>query len=227
MDKELKNLLDSDSEFMENFKSAAPGTYRHCDNVAQLCDAVCDKITYINRDVLYPAAKLHDIGKIFKPQYFCENQKDSNPHDTLTPKESYEILSRHVADGLLILIQEPCIPRKVLEVISQHHGNSAIKSICKTEEDLKFFRYRSCPPKTIEACTLMICDVIEATTRALFTKNKLDNIKQIIDEKINQLVDDVQLDALKIGELRQIKEVLIDEIENLYHKRIDYDEIKE
>ena len=224
LEPDVKALLEPDSELMEMFKDKAPGTFRHCDSVAQLTDAVCGHLQSIKRDILFPAAKLHDIGKICNPEFFAENQpKDSNIHDDLDVEVSFQYLSRHVSDSLMILLQYPCISREVLEVISQHHGNSPIRSICGDNLDCDKFRYIGKPPQSLEACTLMICDVVEAATRALFTKGKLNDIKQTVTQLIDVLVEDKQLDYLRIGELRVIRKVLCDEVGNLYHKRVDYD----
>ena len=223
MDRELKQLIDKDSDLMIDFRNKATGTFRHCDSVASLVDSICEELDYLNRDELYVAAKLHDIGKSVMPHMFSENQKkDENIHDSLDTDISFLYLSKHVSDSLLILLQYNEIPRKVLEYISQHHGNTPIKSICKTEDDYKKYRYQSVPPKSVEACVLMICDVVEAATRAFFTSNKLKDIKETITKLIDSLVEDKQLDYLKIGELRVIRKVLIKEIGNLYHKRVDY-----
>ena len=222
----LKQLLEPDSDLMTMFKEKAPGTYRHCDTVAQLTDSICSEIKELDRDVLFPAAKLHDIGKTLFPAYFCENQQDDNVHDKLEAEVSFQYLSRHVSDGILLLLKEPSISKQVLEVVGQHHGNSPIRSLCKTDKDLKIYRYPSVPPRTLEACTLMICDVVEAATRSLFIKQKLEDIKQTVTNLIDVMVEDKQLDFLRIGELRVIRQVLCNEVESLYHKRIDYDEAK-
>ena len=66
---ELKALLDSESELMRLFREKAPGTLRHCESVAHLTDAVCVNVASLDRDILFPAAKLHDIGKIINPLY--------------------------------------------------------------------------------------------------------------------------------------------------------------
>ena len=225
IDIEIKKLIDNESDLMVRFKEIAPGTFRHCESVASLVDAVCSELDYVNRDDLYVAAKLHDIGKILNPYYFCENQtKDKNIHNDLDRDDSYQFISRHVSDSLLILLQYNEINRKILEYISQHHGNSPIRSICKSSSDFEKYRYNAFPPQTVEACILMICDVVEAATRAFFTKGKLKNIKKTVIDLIDTLVEDKQLDYLRIGELRIIRRVLISELGNLYHKRIEYDD---
>jgi len=222
MDKDLRLLLEADSQLMEWFKEKTPGTFRHCEAVAQLTDAISAELD-LDRPVLYTAAKLHDIGKTLNPDYFCENQtKDDNIHNDLPPEISFQYISRHVSDSLLLLVNEPCIPRSVLRIISQHHGNSPVRSLCSSNDDIDKFRYSSEAPATVEACALMICDVVEATTRALFTAGKLDDIEGTITNLLDKMIADNQLNNLKIGELVAIKQILFDEVGNLYHKRVEY-----
>ena len=224
MDRDLKALVEPDSAFMKRFRDTAPGTYKHCESVASLVDAVAGHLD-IDRDNLYVAAKIHDIGKICNPDFFCENQQsDENVHDKLTPELSFQFLSRHVSDGLLLLLQEPCIPRRVLELVSQHHGNSVIKSICKDNDIQDKFRYRASPPKSVEACVLMMCDVAEAATKSLFSQGKLDDIYVIVTKLVDDLIDDKQLDFMRIGEARVTKMVIVEELKSFYHKRIDYED---
>jgi putative nucleotidyltransferase with HDIG domain len=206
---------------MEQFKEKAPGTFRHCEAVAQLTDAISAELD-LDRVALYAASKLHDIGKMLNPSYFCENQaKGTNIHDKLSPEVSFQYISRHVSDGLLILINESCIPRKVLKIISQHHGNSPIRSLC-TNDSVDCFRYSSKPPSSLEACVLMICDVVDATTKSLLAGGKLDDIEEVITTLLDRMIKDNQLNNLKIGELVIIKQVLFNEVNNLYHKRVEY-----
>jgi len=230
MDKDLRVLLEPDSELMSVFKEKAPGTYRHCEAVANLVDAVCAALDSVDRSIVYPAARLHDIGKTVNPGAFCENQGDTNIHDKLDPFVSYQLISRHVSDSVLLLLQYDIIPRSVIEVVGQHHGNTVIKSICSKDSSNNpdDFRYPSSPPSTIEACVLMVCDVAEAGMRSFFTKGSITEKKSISD-LLNRLIEeglvkDKQLDTLRIGDLRIIKEALIDEFTNLYHKRVDYDD---
>jgi membrane-associated HD superfamily phosphohydrolase len=68
----------------------------------------------------------------------------------------------------------------------------------------------------------MICDSIEATARSLASNGKLeksDDKKSVINNTINRLMDDDQLDDVKVGDLKKIRRVLYKELENKYHKR--------
>lgn len=223
------DILIPYKDLLEKFKKTAPGSYKHCDAVTELCNSICDELPEVNRDNLILAAKFHDIGKIFNPLYFTENQIDNkNIHDVLDPDISFQLISRHVSDSIAILIEYDEFPRECLKIISQHHGDSCIKSLvnklkgknkdkCKDE-----FRYNFNKPQSIEASILMICDVIEAATRSMFSSNKLDDIPKIVENLIQNLIEDYQIDNLTIGQLRIIKKVLIEMITNTYHSRIDY-----
>lgn len=229
---EMKQLIDSSSSLMERFKDAAPGTYRHCQNVAQLCESVGKELK-IDIDSLVVAATLHDIGKCNNPNYFIENQDDGkNPHEELDPKVSFQYISRHVSDGVLKLVQLG-LPLNIIQIVSEHHGNSVMKAIFSkakekyngsTVED--HYRYKSQSPSTIEACVLMVCDVMESACRAAFSNNHSDadiEIKIIVNRLMDSMTEDEQLDILTLGHIRIIKKVIIKELENIFHKRIEYD----
>ena len=218
-------------DILEQFKHSAPGSYKHCEFVAALVMSISDELK-IDCNDLYIAARLHDIGKMLNPMYFTENQIDGkNIHDNLDVMISYQYISRHVSDSVMLLVSHENIPINVLRIISQHHGDSCIRSLLNkisdnnscnvTADDL---RYKCEKPKSTHACILMICDVIEAATRSKFTNNKLHNIKETINQLIGNLIDDCQIDYLTIGQLRIIKEILIDNIVNMYHSRIAYDD---
>lgn len=230
--KDLKSVIEASSPLMARFRDKAPGSYKHCQNVSTLCENVALELG-LDTDLLATAGMLHDIGKIFNPEYFTENQDEANPHDELEPFLSYQIITRHISDTALILTQIPEIPQKVIEVVSEHHGDTILvpfylkqkeKTNGSTVEDR--FRYKSRKPTTTEAAVLMIVDCIEATAKSLFNSGKLDDVKEMVDKTIGRLEDDEQLDELKIGIVRIIKQVLYKEVENTYHKRVSYEELE-
>ena len=93
------------------------------------------------------------------------------------------------------------------------------------EED---FRYKTAKPTCIESMVLMVCDAIEATSRAMAQAGKFDPNK-VINETLQRLIDDGQLDdvTMKLGDLKKIKSALAKELEGVYQKRVDYDEASE
>jgi membrane-associated HD superfamily phosphohydrolase len=171
----------------------------------------------------------HDIGKINNPRVFGENQNGENIHDELEPKTSYQLITRHVGDGILILLQIPDMDIKLLNIISQHHGNTVLKYFYDKANipDIEKYRYKCSTPSTLEAAVIMIADSVEATAKGLYSNGKINSSedkKNVIENSIRRLVDDGQLDELKVGHLKKIKSVLFKELETLYHKREVYEE---
>lgn len=227
---DTKEFLLNSTQILDRFKEIAPGTFRHCQNVAQLCEPLSKELS-LNSDTLMLAAVFHDIGKCLSPENFVENQTTGvNPHDTLDPMISFQFISRHLSDSVFKLTQLNA-PIDVIKIVSEHHGNSTIKSIYVKAKELykgssveDHYKYRSTKPTSLEACVLMCCDIVESACRALNNSGKLKDYKGSVDKLINGLIEDEQLDILSLGQLRVIKRILTSEISNIYHKRIDYEE---
>jgi len=221
---DLKLLLDAKYSFLEKLRDKAPGTYKHCQNVSGLCEAVALELD-IDSNLMRVLGMYHDAGKITCPDCFFENQDGkTNMHDELEPMVSYHLLSKHVSDTALILVQLEDFPNELIVPISQHHGNTVIKSLSNkangVEEDM--FRYRNTtPPTTLEAAILMVCDSVEATVRSMEIDKSLDveDIRDIIRNTTERLENDDQLDEVKVGDLKKIKKALQRDLESKYHKR--------
>ena len=221
----LKQYLESDYPLLGRFKAAAPGTFRHCQNVSTLAEAIAADLG-LDQTFMKVCAMYHDIGKIINPHYFTENQEEENPHDNLEPHISYQILTRHVSDSVMILLTQTDMPREVLQVIAKHHGDSPLMAICnKTESKaIDKFRYKCPKPDCEYSSILMITDAVEATScgradRMLEPITRTD----VVRETIERLRDDKQLDQMRVGILRQVQLKLVRELDGIYHTRIDYD----
>lgn len=228
--KELQILLDSTYPLLQKFREACPGTYKHSQAISSIIEGVALALG-LNVVKMRVMAQYHDIGKMLSPKCFTENQVDEeNPHDKFSPMVSYNIITRHVSDSVMILINDHNFPRDIIESISQHHGTSVLKYFFdKSGTDVEdAFRYRTTKPTSIESAVLMICDQIEATSRSFMQSNKFD-AQAVIDKTLNSLIDDGQLDdvVMRLGDLKKIKESLKKEIEGSYQKRVDYDKAKE
>jgi putative nucleotidyltransferase with HDIG domain len=226
---ELKQLLDSTHPLLQKFRDACPGTYKHSQSVASMVEGVAMAIG-LDVTKLKVSATYHDIGKMFNPNYFTENQlEDENPHDGLDSLISHSIITRHVSDSVAILINEPDFPRDIIEIISQHHGQCVLKYFFNKSggKDVKSFRYKTTKPTSVESAVLMICDHTEATSRSLEQNGKL-NPSDVIESTLSSLINDSQLDevTMKLGDLKKIKEALLRELQGTYQKRVDYTEAK-
>lgn len=227
MDKDkMKELLDPKYPLLEKFREKAPGTYKHCQNVASLCESIALELN-LDTTKMNVAGVYHDIGKTINPDYFSENQNGKNIHDGLDPDISYQYITRHVGDTALILLQIPDFPHEIMEIISQHHGNTVLRYFFdKSKSDVDdHYRYKCQSPKTVEAAVLMIADSVEATAKALFSNGSLNTTedrKKVVNSTLDRLAKDEQLDNLTYGQGRVIKNVLYKELENTYHKREVY-----
>ncbi len=231
VDKEdLSPLLDSTYPLLQKFREAAPGTYKHSQALMSMMESISMAL-HLDTNFMKVAALYHDVGKMYNPKFFTENQlsEESNPHDNIDPRMSYQIISRHVSDSVNVLINDCKFPRRLIEVVSQHHGNNVVKYFFeKSGTDIEdVFRYKSSRPRCVEAAALMICDHVEAISRSKYQAGKLDPV-EVIDYTITMLLDDGQLDDvfMRLGDLKKVKEALGKELEGIYQKRVDYDEAK-
>ncbi len=95
----LLELGDAAHPLLQELARRAPGTYNHSINVASLAEAAAESIG-ANGLLVRVGAYFHDIGKMFKPGYFVENQgRDANRHESLLPAMSTLVIIAHVKDG--------------------------------------------------------------------------------------------------------------------------------
>lgn len=227
---DLNIFLDSAYPITIDLKSSCPGTNKHSQYLSSIIESVCVALG-MDPLRLRVAAMFHDCGKIMNPKIFSENQisTDIDPHETLDPFISAQLITRHVSDSVALLINIPEFPRDIIEIISQHHGNSIVKYFfTKSEsEDKSRFRYKLARPTSFESAILMICDIVESKSRAKAQAGDL-NIEEVIDSTFNDLRDDHQLDDvyLRFGDLRIIENTLAKELEGIFQKRVDYDKAK-
>lgn len=220
-------LLDSSYPLLKRFREECPGTYKHSQSLASMVEGMSLDLE-LDVKCMKVAALYHDIGKSFNPKFFSENQlEDEDIHAELDPFISYNIITRHVSDSVIILLNDPNFPREIIEIISQHHGNMIQQYFLhkSDEKDENKFRYKCSRPNSIQSAILMICDQIDAKSKSLIQANKFDP-KEVIDGTISHLIDDGQLDnvVMRLGDLKKIKIALAKELEGIYQKRVDYDE---
>jgi putative nucleotidyltransferase with HDIG domain len=222
-------LLDAKYPLLHEFRDTCPGTFKHSQSLMSMIEGVSLSLD-LDEDKMKVAALYHDVGKMFSPKHFSENQlENENPHDDVSPEVSYQVITRHVSDSVMVLVNNPDFPREIIEIISQHHGTTVLRYFCdKKKSKDNDFRYKTTKPTSIESMVLMVCDSIEAMSRALAQAGKFDPNK-VINETLQRLIDDGQLDdvTMKLGDLKKIKAALAKELEGVYQKRVDYDEAAE
>jgi len=223
----LMELADINAPILKEMLSNAPGTYAHSIQVAHLAEAAAKDIG-ANPLLARIGAYYHDIGKIEHPEYFTENQKGVNRHDDINPSLSASIIRRHVKDGVE-RGREIGLPKEVIEIIGQHHGNSVMEAIISkvkgsvSEADVQSFSYQGEHPKSKEAAIVMLADTVEAASRSLKNPSsaKLEQfVHQLILHKLNtgQLEDS----ELTMRDIRITEEAFSRILQSQMHTRIEY-----
>ncbi len=228
-EQDLGFLLDTSYPLLQAFRKKCPGSYKHAQSLVSMVESISFELG-LNINFMKVCALYHDIGKMFNPLYFSENQiEGENPHDNLDPWVSYQIISRHVPDTVTTLLANEDFSRDIINIISQHHGNGILKFFYDKSgaDDPNMFRYRCSKPYHIEGAVLMIADHVEAKSRSYFQAGKFDGAL-IIESTIADLLDDGLLDevTMKLGDLKKIKIALAKELEGSYQKRVDYNKVK-
>ncbi len=234
-DKEDKKIGPMDSTFhlLKEFREKAPGSHKHAQSLVSMVENVCAAID-IDADILKMAAMYHDIGKMWSPSLFTENQGKDNVHDGLPPWTSCELITKHVSDTIAILFINE-FPKDVIRIASQHHGTCVVQAIfekAKVEDsnaNPDAFRYKTQNPDSLKSLILMFCDQVEATSRAIYASDS-DNIEPAVFvlNIYNKLHTDGQFDNVQVllGKLKKIQAALITDVSSNFQKRIKYEEDK-
>ena len=228
----LKELLETSYPLLQKFREVCPGTYKHSQAIASMVEGIAIDLG-LDATFMRVAATYHDIGKTLNPLCFTENQLDEeNLHDKLDPLISFQLISRHVADSAFILLHDGNFPDNLIRISTQHHGTSVMKYFFKKSgSDIEdHYRYKGTRPTCIESAVLMICDCLEARSRAeAQTRQSSFDPSVTIEETINELLSDGQLDdvVMRLGDLQKIKDALAKELQGTYQKRVDYQKAEE
>lgn len=228
----LVELSDLNSPLLKELSEKCPGTFQHATQVANLAAEAANAIG-ANAILVRTGALYHDIGKSKNPTFYTENQHNINPHSTLSYVDSAKIIISHVENGLA-LAKKHHLPESIKGFISTHHGLSKAKyfyTMYKNEHpneeiDETLFSYSGPKPRTKEEGILMMADIIEAKSRSLkeFSHETLSNI---VNGTIDEIIAEGQLanTPLTFRDVTEIRKVLIERLEAIYHPRISYPEI--
>ncbi len=230
-DIKLVELANTNLPLLRRLAFEAPGTFQHSLMVANLAKEGCDAIR-ADSVLAYTGALYHDIGKIFRPEYFVENQRAGrNRHDKLLPSMSALILINHVKEGLA-LAREHNLPQPVCDAITQHHGTRLIHFFygrameaarggeTVPEDD---FRYPGPKPRDRVMAVLMLADGVEAASRTL-QEPSAPKIRTLVRKIVDDCLREGQLDECEItlADLRKVADAFQRVLETIYHRRIEY-----
>ncbi|HLR03851.1 MAG TPA: HDIG domain-containing protein [Virgibacillus sp.] len=229
-DMKLLSLSNPNQPLLRKILTEAPGTYHHSIMVANLSETACEAIG-ANGLLARVGAYYHDLGKTLRPHYFIENQVSiRNPHDTIEPKESADIIISHPYDGARML-KEHHLPKEIIDIALEHHGTTLLKYFYyKAKEndenqdiEENDYRYPGPKPQTKESAIVSICDSVEAAVRSLKEPTE-EKIEEIVSSIINDRMMDGQLNEspLTLKELEKIHTAVCETLKGIFHSRIQY-----
>lgn len=228
----LLELSNTNTKLLRELNEKAPGTFQHSMQVANLAEAAANEIG-ANSMLVRTGALYHDIGKMYNPLYFIENQTTGvNPHNDLSPKDSSKIIIDHVIKGVE-LAKKHNLPDRVIDFIRTHHGTTSTFYFYKKEQDfnpdtkidIKHYQYPGPIPFSKETAILMMCDSSEAASKSLQNPTA-QSINNLIDKIIDkQMTDNQYLNSdITFREIKIIKKVIKKKLMNIYHLRVEYPE---
>ncbi|ASB50150.1 HD family phosphohydrolase [Alkalitalea saponilacus] len=230
----LVELADTNHPVLRRLAEKAPGTFQHSIQVGNLAQEAVYKIGG-NPLLVRAGAMYHDIGKLWSPIYFTENQSSGmNPHDNMPYDESAQLVIHHIENGVK-MAQKEKLPRQIIDFITTHQGtmktkyfyNSYVNQNPGEDPDVSLFTYPGPTPFTKETAVLMMADSVEAASRSL--KNYSDDeIDRLVENIINdQIAENQFIDApITFKEITEVKEVFKQKLKNIYHARVEYPKLK-
>jgi putative nucleotidyltransferase with HDIG domain len=231
----LVELTNINSDFMIGFAEKAPGTFQHTLQVSNLATEAAKAIN-ANALLVRTGALYHDIGKSLHPEYFTENQADSNnPLLQLDYADAAKLIIAHVTDGVQIAKKQH-LPEQIINFIITHHGtsktkyfyNSFINANPNVKPDDAAFTYPGPRPNTKETAILMMVDAVEARSHSL-QEYTVESIDAMVEDMIDSQIADGQFKDAPISflDVEKVKYILKEKIKSIYHTRITYPKIND
>jgi len=225
----LMELSDINKPLLKKLAEEAPGTFQHSLQVANLAEAAATKIN-AKALLVKVGALYHDIGKMNAPSFYIENQKGKNPHDSMEPLKSAQIIIEHITEGVK-MAKKNRLNSEIIDFIKTHHGTTRVEYFFQKHKKLNptqinkepEFRYAGPIPTSKEETILLLADSIEAAAKSL---------KNYDEHVISDLVDKIVGSKIAMGQLAN-SELTFEELEickkefkrvlnGIHHARIEY-----
>ena len=229
----LIELSNTSKDLLRKLSEVAPGTFQHSIMVGNLAAEIANKIG-AKAQLVRTGALYHDIGKMFNPAFFTENQAGVNPLAKMKRPDAAQIVISHISEGLKIA-EKYNLPAVIKDFIATHHGQGKTKYFYVSyknehpneEIDDSLFTYPGPNPFTREQAILMMADTVEAASRSLpeYTEESISMlVNRLIDEKVEEgFFEDC---PITFHDINVAKQVLIERLKSIYHTRISYPELK-
>ena len=220
------------NELIKQMSVYANGTYQHSLTVASLVEVAARELG-LNPLKCKVMAYFHDIGKLERPEYFTENQRDrKNAHDNYRPTMSARIITNHVKYGLE-LAKKYHLGEEIESAIVEHHGTTLVGYFYKKAKEADpnvseaEFRYIGPSPRSKETALLMIADSCEAAVRSMDKKTE-NGIKARVQEIMAGKIRENQFVQcnLTTKDLQTIEDSLVNTFSGIYHGRVKYPQDK-
>ena len=229
----LLELANPNQPLLRRLLREAPGSYHHSIIVANLAEAAAEAV---GADPLLArvGAYYHDIGKLKRPYFFCENQiAQTNPHERISANLSKLIITSHTKDGVEIGRMGK-LPQVILDIVQQHHGTGLVaffymraaeNNTDREKVEESSFRYEGPKPHSKEAAIVMLADSVEAAVRSM-VKPSAGKVETMVRKITREKLNDGQLDesSLTLGEVDRIVDTFIHILSGIFHTRIEYPE---
>lgn len=226
----LMELADQERPLLRRLYSEAPGTFEHTLMICGLAEEGARRIG-ADVDLIRTGALYHDIGKLYAPKWFIENQtEENNPHEELDdPFKSASILQAHVDEGLK-LAKRYRLPAPIADFIPEHQGTLKMGYFLHKAKKINpkvlesEFRYKGPNPRSKETAILMLADGCEAALRSLgpgVSENEAyAKIREIVITR--ELDGQLKESNLKKAEIELVIRGFISVWKRMRHRRIPY-----
>ena len=234
----LIELCDVSNRLIRELEQKAPGTFQHSLQVMNMADTVARAVD-ANADLVRAGALYHDIGKLYNPLCFIENEslvsRDGTHgyHEGMSPEQSAREIIRHVPEGVE-RAHKHRLPEALIDFIRSHHGTTVTgyfyNQYLQAGGDparIDEFRYQGVKPVTKEQIILMLCDSVEAASRTLkeFTPEAYSEfVERIVAGKMEE--GQFEHADISISELGTVKDTLKQYLAQIHHERVVYPERK-
>lgn len=210
----------------------APGSSQHSMMTANLADAAAVAVG-ANPLLARVGAYYHDIGKLENPLMFIENQEGENPHDSMMPDKSAQIILAHPEAGVRIA-RRYRLPPAIIRIIHEHHGSSSqayfyhkAREMAEKgemdEPDPAQYRYHCPIPSSRESALVMLADTAEAAMKATGTDN-LEDASRLMRKLIKTKNEQEQLlnSGLAFSDIEKIVQAFLQVYAGHFHERVKY-----
>lgn len=226
----LMELADQERPLLRRLSLEAPGTFEHTLMICGLAEEGA-RVIDADIDLIRTGALYHDVGKLYAPQWFIENQTTrTNPHEELDdPQASAKILQAHVDEGLK-LARRHRLPRPLADFIPEHQGTMKMGFFLSKAQEQdpsvpeELFRYRGPVPRSRETAILMLADGCEAALRSLGPETSDAEAKDAVRKIVEARQRDGQLrkSSLSRAEVELVIRAFVRVWRRMRHRRIPY-----